>query len=231
MLEPIVQERQTLATQVYESIRAAIVERRLGPGARVTESEVAAQLGVSKTPVREALVRLAHVGLVEPTGARGLRVATPSRRQIIESYQVRIAIETQAVRLAAERRTDADLIHLQGLASRSVASAHEEGRAEYRRVNPSLHRAIGACSGNDRLANLVCEITDLLTTLRARDTPLLDTSALRGQQHVDIVEAIGQRDGDRAALLMREHLEAVLQALLRNYDQAETELGHRAEHS
>src|SRR5262245_36156202 len=120
LLEPIVLNAQTLTDKVYESVREAIVSRRIAPGARITEHQISSGLGVSKTSVREALVKLAHVGLVEPAESRGLRVVSPSRRLLIEGYQVRTALEAQAARLAGERRTEADLDRLRQLAQESL---------------------------------------------------------------------------------------------------------------
>lgn len=218
MFEPIVVDEQTLTDKVYDRIREAIVTRQISPGSRITENQISSNLGVSKTPVREALVRLGHVGLVEPAGMRGVRVVAPSRRMISESYQVRIAIETAAVRLAADRRTDDELARMQHLAQQSLSAGANKDSAVYRQVNPELHRTIGASCGNQRLANLIVENTDLLTALRARDSPLLDTSELRGKHHVEIVSAIADRAADRAAELMREHLSAVLRAVLEYHD-------------
>ena len=218
LLEPIVLNDMTLTDKVYESVREAIVSRRFEPGARITENQISSELGVSKTPVREALVKLAHVGLVEPAGPRGLRVVAPSRRLLVEGYQVRTALEAQAVRLASERRTDADLAGLRQLAQESLVAAVDHDGAQFRRVNPGLHRTIARCAGNDRLATLVSESIDLVAALRARDLPVPDTSELCGRQHVAIVSAIADRAAARAAELMREHLTAVLRSILDSHD-------------
>jgi DNA-binding GntR family transcriptional regulator len=218
LLEPIVVDAQTLTDKVYESVREAIVSRRIEPGARITENQISSQLGVSKTPAREALVKLAHVGLVEPAESRGVRVVAPSRRLLIEGYQVRAALEAQAVRLASERRSDSDLATLQRLAQESLAAAVDHDGTQFRRVNPGLHRTIARCSGNERLAALVSESIDLVAALRARDLPVPDTSELCGRQHVAIVSAIADRAATRAAQLVREHLATVLQSILDSHD-------------
>ena len=115
---------ESLTDVVYEAIRDAIINRVLGPGSRVTEAGLAAQLGVSKTPVREALLKLRQVGLIEPVGRRGGRIALPSRTSIRHAYETREALESHAARLAAERGASADLESI-SLAAR-LASAPED---------------------------------------------------------------------------------------------------------
>jgi DNA-binding GntR family transcriptional regulator len=102
-LQPIAVRPETLSERVYEAIREAIVSRRLVPGERVTETAVAAQLSVSKTPVREALLRLEHVGLVITETCRGVSVVRASPSIIREAFEYRLALEVEACRLAAVR--------------------------------------------------------------------------------------------------------------------------------
>src|SRR2546421_11249040 len=94
---------ERLADMVYEAIRQSIMDKTLAPGSRVTESGIAQQLGVSKTPVREALLRLRRIGVIEPEGVRGARVVSPSRAAIREAYEIREALEVFAVRSIAAR--------------------------------------------------------------------------------------------------------------------------------
>src|SRR5262245_11921143 len=102
-LKPIATRPALLAEMVQDAIRDAIVTRRLSPGERITEAALAKQLGVSKTPVREALLKLEYIGLIEPDGARGGRIITPSPESIRSAYEVRMGLETQAVRFLAGR--------------------------------------------------------------------------------------------------------------------------------
>src|ERR1700716_2927871 len=92
---------ESLSEVVYETIRDAIVNRTIPPGVRVTEAGLAKQLNVSKTPVREALLRLREIGLIEPSGVRGGRIILPSPTSIRQAYEVRLALETFAAEAAA----------------------------------------------------------------------------------------------------------------------------------
>ena len=93
----------SLTDAVYEAIRRGIIDRRLAPGSPVTEAALAEQLGVSKTPVREALLRLKDIGVIEPNGRRGGRVVQLSEVSVRRAYEVRDALEPYAAGRAAER--------------------------------------------------------------------------------------------------------------------------------
>jgi DNA-binding GntR family transcriptional regulator len=93
----------SLTDAVYEAIRRGIIDRRLAPGNPVTEAALAEQLGVSKTPVREALLRLKDIGVIEPNGRRGGRVVQLSELSVRRAYEVRDALEPYAAGRAAER--------------------------------------------------------------------------------------------------------------------------------
>jgi len=122
--------RERLADVVYETIRDRIMDKTLPPGERVTESGIAEQLGVSKTPVREALLRLRRIGVIEPDGVRGGRVVRPSRSAIREAYEIREALEVFAVRSVAERVSGSMLERIceRRRALRRVCRAWRSGR-------------------------------------------------------------------------------------------------------
>ncbi|MFI6574166.1 GntR family transcriptional regulator [Nocardiopsis sp. NPDC050513] len=221
-LEPIPSRPAGLTETVYARIREAIVTSRIAPGEQVTEAKLAERLGVSKTPVREALVRLAHVGFVEPEGRRGLRVPVPSAESIRSAYEVRAALETQTARLAAQRRTDDEAAEITRLAEASRASAEAADLAGFRAHDQRLHAAIAAASGNRPLAHLVTDYLDLVTTLRRRDAPEVDNSSECAAQHVRIAAAIAAHAPDDAERHMRAHL-AKVQAMV------EAGLGARGE--
>src|SRR5947209_8653577 len=112
---------ERLADMVYETIRQSIMDKTLAPGARLTESGIAQQLGVSKTPVREALLRLRRIGVIEPDGVRGARVVRRSRSAIREAYEVREALEVFAVRSVAAHVGGTDLERICDAAARSLS--------------------------------------------------------------------------------------------------------------
>jgi DNA-binding GntR family transcriptional regulator len=200
---------ESLTDVVYKRIRQAIVNRELAPGARVTESALAQQLNVSKTPVREALLKLRKIGLVEPTGRRGERVTFPSPGLIQHAYEARQALESFAAELVAQRGSDANISLIGEAARRCLAAAEAQDLDGFRSWDMTFHERIGEATGNDRLRELITDSFDLVMALRRRDVPHVEGSVACARAHVRIAEAIAQRDCDAARQRMRDHLRQV----------------------
>lgn len=183
--------------------------RRMLPGDRVTESGLAEQLHVSKTPVREALLRLQAMGLVEPDGVRGGRVVAASGHAIRSAYEVRAALELHAAYLAAERASDVAVAAIVRLAHTSLEAAVSHDVQEFRVQDRQFHLAIADSTGNQRLGSLIKDAVVLTWTLRMRDVPLADDSVECARQHDRIAAAIEQRDKPAAAQAMFQHLRTV----------------------
>jgi DNA-binding GntR family transcriptional regulator len=200
---------ESLSDRVFEAIRAAIMQKSLPPGSRLTEAGLAQQFKVSKTPVREALVRLRQVGLIEPEGRRGGRVIRPSREAILWAYETREALECLTARTAAERASDAQRSEILAAAQQSLGGARAGDLAEFRRADGEFHASVKAVSGNPRLSALLDDVFALIVTLRQRDTPDRDESTECGHAHVAIAEAIAAGDADAAEREMRAHVRHV----------------------
>jgi DNA-binding GntR family transcriptional regulator len=200
---------ESLSEVVYETIRDAIVNRTIPPGARVTEAGLAKQLNVSKTPVREALLRLREIGLIESFGVRGGRIILPSLTSIRHAYEVRLALETFAAETAAER-ADPDTRREIDAAARSCLKRAEAGDFEgFRAWDTRFHEAVVRASDNPRLANMIADVFTLVTALRRRDVPHAEGSIECARAHVRIAEAIAAGDADRAHAEMRAHVRQV----------------------
>lgn len=208
-LDPIPARLTSLTETVYERIRTAIVTRQIPPGEQVTEAGLGVQLAVSKTPVREALVRLAYIGFVEPGPRRGLRVVTPSLPAIRAAYEVRAGLEAQSVRLASLRRGDSEAGDIANLAQSSFDAVRDGDVTAFRELDRRFHLAIADAAGNARLGSLVRDYVDLVATLRLRDVPQVDNSLECAQHHVSIAAAITERTPDAAEQRLREHLSKV----------------------
>jgi GntR family transcriptional regulator, rspAB operon transcriptional repressor len=200
---------ESLTHVVYEAIRDAIINRVLGPGSRVTEAGLAAQLGVSKTPVREALPKLRQVGLIEPVGRRGGRIALPSGTSIRHAYETREALESHAARLAAERGARADLESISLAAHNCLACAEKGDLSGFRGWDGRFHHAVAAATANPQLIGLIENALALVGTLRRRDVPQAQASLACAKAHMEIVQAIGAGDPDTAAHAMQAHVRQV----------------------
>ncbi len=193
----------------YDAIRELIVSGSLAPGARVGQAEIAEQLGISRGPVREALRRLVGDGLVEFEVNRGFFVADFGLDVVLQRLEARTLLEPQIARLAAERRTDADLDALRAAIDeerRATTSetAHDASRA--------FHLALAKATGNDKLWRLIDElwIADVGRRLLARRYAAPTWPEDDAREHEEVLAAVEAGDGARAEELMRRHDEDAL---------------------
>lgn len=201
---------QSLADKAYHEIRDLIVSLELAPGAVIDERDLIERLGIGRTPVREALRRLAHERLVEVYPRRGMFVTGVDVRQLARLSEVRAVLEPEAARLAAERATGADRAELEGLLAELDA-----GGAELMELDERIHRAVYRAAHNDLLEATLEQYYALalrIWTLALERTHGLEEAV---EAHRDLVEAIHDGDGERAAQTMRDHVENFEQAMHR----------------
>lgn len=198
--------RRGLHEEIRAKLRSLIVEGRLAPGARLGEVELCEALGVSRTPLREALKLLEGENLVEIKPHRGARVSPLDASETADLFEAASGIEAFAARLAAERIANARLDQLALLQDR-IEKALREGRLSvYSRLNAEIHREIVAASGN---ATLVCLHRDLLGRIeRARRVALTAFGRLEEstREHRAILEALSAGSGEAAAALLGAHV-------------------------
>jgi DNA-binding GntR family transcriptional regulator len=212
-LDPLPPRAENLTEVVFEAIRDGIVDQVLTPGARISEASVASQLIVSKTPVREALLRLRHIGLVEPT-ERGLRVIRPSVKAIRDAYEFRAGIERTAALYAAHRATTGEHEHILLLAQTSLKYAQAGDGAGFRQYDHEFHEAIACCARNAVLEQAVKDSLVLTSALRERDVPASGDSVNCAQEHVRVAQAIRVGDAETAAREVADHIHHVMAIVL-----------------
>jgi DNA-binding GntR family transcriptional regulator len=194
---------------VYAAIRDAIVRKELAPGERVTEAGIAKRMDVSKTPVREAMLRLEEVGLIEPDGIRGSRVVQPSPAAFTQAFEVREVLEGYLAEKAATRADGTQAERIAAAARRSLEAAEAGDQAGFREADQALHKAIAEAASNPRLSKVIDDAADLLSAIRARDFPYTSAMVPCGEAHVAIAEAIRDHDPAAAAERMRAHIRHV----------------------
>ena len=196
----------SVVDQVYEAIRERITSGSLPRGARVHQEDLAVELGVSRTPVREALRRLAAEGLVEMRTNRGARVADIDQGGMRGAYDARLVVEPGAARLAAARRLAEPLARMRA----AVAAQRRSLRSVERsfEANREFHLALVAASGNDYLLQLVERlwVARIGATIYERQVETQERMVLDVREHEQILEAIEAGDGRRAESLTRRHL-------------------------
>jgi DNA-binding GntR family transcriptional regulator len=199
-------DRTTLSREAYRALRSAILDRRLLPGRRLVVRVLAEDLGLSPTPVKEALAALEREGLVVGVPHRGYHVPEPTPGDIEELYALREMVEGLAAALAARRadvRLDAKLERLIVRQRDCVARADVE---RYGDLDLAFHRALREASGNARLARVAESFNGqirLLISTSARLPGRLRTSM---QEHDEIVRAVRDRDPGAAEVAMRRHV-------------------------
>lgn len=211
------------AAHAYAEVRAAIVENRYPPGHRLVEQRIAAELGLSRTPVREALRMLQAEGLVVSERNRGAMVRPLSPTEVVDLYGLRIRLESYAVEVATERATEQELGELVdaadafGLVARGGAGDAIEGVRALHDANRRLHDGILAAARHHRLAAMLTRTVDTPLVFQAFRSFGPAEIARSDTFHHLIVDAMCRRDGARAAALMAEHIaqgrDAVLDAI------------------
>ena len=197
----------SLADRAYLSIRDLIVSLELAPGALIDERQLVETLGIGRTPVREALRRLAQEQLVEVFPRRGMFVTGVDVRDLARISEVRAALEPEAARLAAERATDDERDEL------AVLSDEIKGGAELMGLDERIHRAVYRAAHNDLLEKTLGEYYVLALRIwmialdRAQD---LEDAV---EAHRDLLREIVVGNADGAAKLMRAHVENFEQAM------------------
>jgi DNA-binding GntR family transcriptional regulator len=221
-LLPLDAPPESLSDFVYERIREAIVKRMLPPGSRVTEASLAASLNVSKTPVREALLKLRQVGLIEPVGRRGGRIVMPSRESISYAYETREALEVFAAERASERATQEERALVVACADRCLSAAEAGDVAQYRHWDSAFHDAVAEAAHNPQLTELIENSFALVMTLRSRDVPHAQAHIECARAHVAIAKSIARGKAD-AGERMRAHVRQVATYVLESVDEEELE--------
>ncbi len=204
-LGPLGQQHQTLEAMVCEELRKQIILGQRAPGTRLVESSIAEELGVSRGPVREAIRTLDREGFVAISPRRGATVADVSVAEALECYEVRIVLEGLAARLAAERRTDADLAEIRLVLTTGQELLDADRWDALANLNNELHVALAKASGNRQLVDLMSQYAKRIAWMFARSAPQRGHAAW--VEHAGIVDAIERRDGDGAEEKARRHIE------------------------
>ncbi len=192
---------------VYRTIRQAVVQGILPEGARIQDRLLADALDVSRTPVREALQRLEAEGFVTNVPRLGLVVAEITTQDIEDIYVIRIALEGVAARLAAQRASLAEIEMLAQLNEQIAAATRRRDVQTLPALNKQFHEAIYRATRNKRLADLLNTMHDSVQRFKRStlSNPKRADEAL--EEHRQILEAIRNRDPDRAEALARQHKE------------------------
>ncbi|MDA9543943.1 transcriptional regulator [Bradyrhizobium sp. CCBAU 45321] len=201
-----------LGEAVFRSLCEALQAGSYRAGDRLREEEVARRLKVSRTPVREALGRLAARGFVAPAGGRGLIVRNLDISEVLELYAMREIMEGAAARLAAEHASPPEIDALRDI---EQAFVEANDAAEMARLNRGFHETICRAARNRYLDNASRELQDWIALLGPTTFTVTGRPRTSHGEHQAIIAAIAARDGDKAEQLARAHIREALRCRLK----------------
>lgn len=204
----------------YETIRDGIRNGTYPPGSHLTAQALAEASGFSRTPVREAMRRLHAEALIQFIPNRGAFVATWSRREIEQIYDLRILLESFAANEAAAHISDEQLAHLRDIALRmhAITQSDEPDIETVTALNDEFHKLVLDASGNVRLRSLLSSIIEIPLVLNTFRSYSLDQVRRSAAQHLELTDAFAARDPAWAAAIMSAHIRAARQTLMTKTD-------------
>nr|WP_092070640.1 GntR family transcriptional regulator [Dendrosporobacter quercicolus]NSL48323.1 GntR family transcriptional regulator [Dendrosporobacter quercicolus DSM 1736]SDM13052.1 DNA-binding transcriptional regulator, GntR family [Dendrosporobacter quercicolus] len=205
---------QPLREVVCETLREAIRSGVLQPGERLMEIQLAEELGVSRTPVREAIRKLELEGYVIMLPRRGTYVANLSIKDINEVFEIRTALDVLATGLAAERITEEELEQLERLLVQIGEFIEQNDMEKIVEIDTQFHDLLYRASRNDRLVGIINNLREQLTRFRSISMAYPGRLKKTLEEHSRMVEAIAQRNVKLAQKLAVEHMENSEQTLL-----------------
>ena len=203
--EPI--RRLTLHDQVATRVRDMIIEGELEPGSRINEGALGASLGVSRTPLREALKTLAGEGLIDIVPARGAIVRKLTPEAAAAMLEVMAALEALAGRLACARATDAEILGVRRIHDRMLSLYARRKRLEYYKLNQQIHTEIVRHSGNPELSTVHGVMQARLKRIRFLGNSGPENWASAVAEHDEMIAALEARNGEALAEVLARHME------------------------
>jgi DNA-binding GntR family transcriptional regulator len=213
---------QSIQEAVVENIRQRILNGELKPGQRLVQDELTAELGVSRTPIREALNQLVHEGLVTVSDHRRTFVAEFSTEDLVETYTMRAALESHAAYLAARRITEPELRQLEAVLT-AMASAYQHNQLEKLiSTHHDFHAGINDAAQSPRLSKLIIQYLDLSRLYQRMAFETVSNTADPLKDHLEIWMTLNKHEAEAAARLTRAHLERTAASLIIHLQESRT---------
>jgi DNA-binding GntR family transcriptional regulator len=211
LLEPL--NRPSVADSVFEELHQQIIALQLAPGTKLSETEVARALGVSRQPVRDAFYRLSKLGFLVIRPQRATTVSTISERAVMRARFVRTALETETVRVACERLSAEDHAALDALLGLQHSAMEARDPVAFHALDDQFHREICERAGLAFAWEIIRENKAHMDRVRFLSLAFASQDAYG--DHLQLMEAIRTRDADRAIWHMRRHLSRIRDQIVR----------------
>ncbi|WP_313524133.1 GntR family transcriptional regulator [Anaerotignum sp.] len=201
---------------IYYYIRQQIIARELYPGNKIVEEQLAAETGISRTPIRAALKRLSYEGLLVSYPMKGSFVAMPTKKDMQDAYECRKLLEAEATRCACYHITEEELEELEKIFKQQILVHEAHDMHAFLEINEKFHLVIAKASRNSFFQKYIQELTVrcnvfLLFYDKFQVTPLEDSFAIR--EHKVIIDALRQRDPEKCYKAAIEHNQSTLDQL------------------
>ncbi|GAA1824085.1 GntR family transcriptional regulator [Planosporangium flavigriseum] len=213
----------SLTGKVGEALRSAILSGELVAGQLYSVQDLAEVLGVSRTPVREALIRLASKGMVQFERNRGVRILQSTPSDLEEVFELRMLLEVPAARLAVARMRDDDVVELRKCFDGMISAADAGDERSLMMHDRRFHAVILSAAGNQRLTALVDSLRDLVLTRGVTTAGTSRTLHDIANEHLPIVERFEARDADGVASAMHAHVLHTARLLIKQEFDASTD--------
>ena len=210
-----IERPEPVINQVHAALRRALLRRQFRAGSRLVETELAQMLGVSRTPVREALRKLESEGLVAAQPGGGV-VVCDLEAELVEIYELRQRIEGYAANLAAQRATEDEVAALERAWQAALAALDAPSLERRADLNNAFHRLLLEASHSPRLVRLSLGYRDYFLNQQMLQFYDRNPALAHHRQHEQIVAAVRARDGELAERLIRRHFQSALDVILRN---------------
>ncbi|MGJ8455390.1 GntR family transcriptional regulator [Pseudothermotoga sp. U03pept] len=212
-------EKRSLREEIIEKVKEYILKGHYAPGERIVIDSLAKNLGVSVTPVREALHYLAARGLLRVEPHKGFTVKKWDRREIEDLLLLRMYLEKLAVKLFIERAKEQDFVSLNQIIEKMQAASKTGSLEEMIKLNSQFHAAIVKGSGNEELCRMMAELGEKLYRVRVLSLSYPGRISQSCQEHMSIFRAVEQKDVQEAERRIEEHTQSVMNVLLKRVNE------------
>ncbi|HER24593.1 MAG TPA: GntR family transcriptional regulator [Candidatus Atribacteria bacterium] len=212
---------ELLSQKVYQVLKTEIIKGSLKPGTKLLENKMAEQLGVSRTPLREALKELAAEGFVKMTPNQGMMVSRFSIKDIQEVLQIRSILEGLAARLAAELIKKEEIKELEKYLKKMEFYTNKDDVLSFSEMDAEFHELILDICRNNRLIRLRKNISDHTHRYRIRSLGIPERLKYSLKEHQEIIEALKRKNPKQADRLSQKHIKNVLENLLAHHEDKE----------
>ena len=223
----VFQERKPLGQHVFDNLKQAIIRGKIAPGEWLVESHIAGMLGISRTPVREALHKLESEGLVKPLESRGFYVARDSREELEDLFDIRAALEGYAIRLICAGISAETIKQLQQFVKKAEDALARKQLDEIFEYNTQFHDVLhSVISRKTRFHNLIADTRKYVLRYRKDSLHYLDGARRTIDGHKKILMAISLKDPELCERVMREHIQEAKEEALHKISEKNKDKDH-----